>query len=356
MAFLDRVLEPPTYGFHRDGKLYVPTHRELFAEFFKRLNVFANRKNWLAFFGWATSLSFAIPLYFFMAHHLSLGLMILGFIYSMVVLGSHGTLWLHRYSTHRAYTYRNAWIRTLCRNLVIKIVPEETYVISHYVHHQISEQPGDPYNVHAGWLYCFLADANHQPIRKDMSTAEYAQTCQMLKHTGVRMNSYEQYLKWGSICHPAWTVAHYATNWAAWYGIFYLAGGHALATALFGWAGVWAIGVRTFNYEGHGKGKDRRRDGIDFNRKDMSVNQVWPGYVAGEWHNNHHLYQSSACNGFLPYQIDLPWYFIRGLAAIGAVSTYRDFKKDFFRDYYEPYLRQKQGLELQAQPAPAPVP
>jgi stearoyl-CoA desaturase (delta-9 desaturase) len=353
MAFLDRVLDPPSYGFTRNGELYVPTHREILSEFFRRLNVFRDRKNWLPFLGWTLSLSTAIPLAIFFTHYCSIWLVLAGFFYSMVILGSHGTFWLHRYGTHRAYTFSNDWVRFICRNLVVKIIPEEIYIVSHYVHHQYSEKPGDPYNVHAGWLYCFLADVNHQTVRKDLTEAEYTQMCQMLKHTGVRMNSYAQYLKWGSICHPFYTVCHYALNWAAWYGIFYAVGGHALATCLFGWSGVWAIGVRTYNYDGHGRGKDKRREGIDFNRKDMSINQVWPGYVAGEWHNNHHLYQSSACNGFLPYQLDMPWQFIRFLHAIGGVSSYRNFKNDFIRDYYEPYLAAKRLKETQTTPSEA---
>jgi len=353
MAFLDRVLEPPSYGFERDGILYVPTRQEILSEFFSRLNLIKDRKNWVSFICWAATLIFIVPLAIFFTHYCSIGLVLVGFVYAMVVLGSHGTLWLHRYSTHRAYTFSNPFVRFLVRNLVIKIIPEETYVVSHYVHHQISEKPGDPYNVHAGWLYCFLADVNHQKIRLDLTENEYAQVCQMLKHTGVHMNSYAQYQKWGSVCHPAWTILHYVLNWIVWYGIFYLIGGHALATCLFGWAAIWAFGVRTFNYDGHGRGVDRRREGIDFNRKDMSINQVWPGYVAGEWHNNHHLYQSSACNGFLPYQLDLPWQFIRFLHAIGGVSTYRNFKKDFLRDYYEPYLARKNAKESLATPSEA---
>ncbi len=351
MAFLDRLLDPPSYGFERNGELYVPTQREILREFFSRLNVFRDRKNWLAFFSWSTTLSFAIPLAIFFTHYCSLKLIFVGFIYSMVCLGSFGTFWYHRYGTHRAYTFRNGFVRFIARNLVVRIIPEEVYILSHYVHHQYSEKPGDPYNVHAGWLYCFLADVNHQGIRKDLTETEYGQACQILKHTGLRMNSYAQYRKWGSVCHPVTTVLHFALNWAFWYGVFYAVGGHALATCLFGWAGVWAVGVRTYNYDGHGRGKDRRREGIDFNRKDMSVNQVWPGYVAGEWHNNHHLYPSSACNGFLPYQLDMPWYFVRFLYAIGAVSTYRNFKKDFLRDYYEPYLASKALKESQTAPS-----
>jgi fatty-acid desaturase len=330
---LKRILDPPSYGFERDGKFYVPTHRELWAEFFTRLNIFRSRKNWLPFFGWVASLSFAIPLVYFLTHHLSFWLVFLGFIYSMVVLGSHGTFWLHRYGTHRAFQFKNKFVRTVCRNLVIKIVPEEIYIVSHHVHHQFPEKAGDPYNVHGGWLYCFLADVNHQTIRKDMSANDYALVCKLLNHTGVRANTYEQYLKWGSITNPYFAVAHYVVNWACWYGIFYLIGGTALATALFGAAGVWAIGIRTYNFEGHGGGKDRRRDGIDFNRSDLSINQMWPGIVAGEWHNNHHLYPNGARSGFLPYQIDLPWYAIWILSKCGGVSAFKDYKDEFLRKY-----------------------
>jgi len=70
------------------------------------------------------------------------------------------------------------------------------------------------------------------------------------------------------------------------------------------------------------------------------VNQVWPGYVAGEWHNNHHLYPSGARSGFLPYQMDLAWQFIRALSWIGVVSSYRDYKADFLRDHYQPFVRE----------------
>jgi stearoyl-CoA desaturase (delta-9 desaturase) len=345
-SILSRVLDPPAYGFERNGQLYVPSHTEIFREFFRRLNVFRSRKNWLPFFGWLSTLSFAIPLIIYFLYFLSWPTAFAGFVYGAVILGSHGTFWLHRYSTHRAFCFRNALIRGFCRNLVIKIIPEETYVISHHVHHNMTEQPGDPYNAHAGWLYCFLADVNHQSINKDLTEKDYQVLCKLISHTGVRLNTYSKYRKWGSLCHPIWTCLHYALNWSFWYGIFFLFGGHALACALFGSAGVWAIGVRTFNYEGHGQGRDLRRDGIDFNRRDLSVNQLWPGYVAGEWHNNHHLYPNGARSGFLRYQFDLPWLFIWMLSTVGWVTTYKDYRHEFFRDYYSPYLTSRCPLHI----------
>ena len=159
-----------------------------------------------------------------------------------------------------------------------------------------------------------------------------------MNHTGVKLNSYEQYQRWGYLSHPLWSILHYAANWGFWWVTSYAIGGPALATALFGAVGFWAIGVRTFNFDGHGAGRDKRRDGVDFNRDDLSINQLWPGYVAGEWHNNHHLYPSGARSGFLGYQFDLPWLWIRSLAAVGAITSYRDYKADFLRDYYRPWV------------------
>src|SRR5262249_3643738 len=151
--------------------------------------------------------------------------------------------WLHRYCAHRGFKFRNRWIALLCRNLVIRTIPEEIYVVSHLVHHRYSEQPGDPYNVHGGWLYCFLSDANHQSLRRDLSEADYAQVCRIMGHSTVHLNTYAQYRRWGSATHPAYAVAHYAANWAFWYGVLFLLGGHALAVTIFAWAGTWAVGV-----------------------------------------------------------------------------------------------------------------
>jgi stearoyl-CoA desaturase (delta-9 desaturase) len=209
---LERALDPPHYDFVRDNRLYVPSTRELLIEFVRRLNVFQCKKNWLTLFSWSMSASFAIPLYLFLTEYFSFWLVAIGFIYSMVLMGSHGTFWLHRYGTHRAFTFRHPWLAFICRNLVLRVIPEEIYIISHYVHHRHSEQPGDPYNVHAGWLYCFLSDANHQNIRRDLSEKDYAQLCKMMDHTGVRLNSYTQYQCWGSLCHPFYTVLHYGLN------------------------------------------------------------------------------------------------------------------------------------------------
>jgi len=337
MTFLSTVLEPPRYGWRDEqGGLIKPTHRQILREFFSRLNVFKNKKNWLSFTSWMLIVALAPFFVLFIVKYFSLMGLGIAFIYGMIIMGSHGTVWHHRYCTHGAYKFRNGFWRFVTQNLTLKIIPEEIYAISHHVHHALSDTPGDPYNAQAGFLYCFLADVNHQPIARQMNEKDYSRCAHLMKHTGIITNSYRQYQKWGSMANPYRTIATIILNWGFWFTVWYLIGGPALVCTLFAAAGVWAVGVRTFNYEGHGKGKDKRKEGVDYNRDDMSINQVWPGFVAGEWHNNHHLFPKSARAGFKPYQIDFAWYFIKFMSMIGAVSSYRDSKKQFYKEYYKP--------------------
>jgi len=184
-------------------------------------------------------------------------------------------------------------------------------------------------------VFCivFLADVNHQPIARNLTEKEYACCVKLMDHVGVKPNTYAQYKVWGTICNPWRALTAIVLNWSFWFTAFFLIGGFPLACAIFAAAGFWGVGVRTFNYEGHGKGKDKRRDGIDHNREDMSVNQIWPGIVAGEWHNNHHLFPNSARSGFKAYQVDTAWYYIKFMSMIGAVSSYRDSKAQFMEEY-----------------------
>lgn len=154
-----------------------------------------------------------------------------------------------------------------------------------------------------------------------------------MRHSGVQLNSYEQYKKWGSVATPAYTIALWLANWAFWYAAFYAIGGHGLACAMFSAAMFWYLLVPAFNYTGHGKGEEKHVDGLDFDRSNLSINQARPGLFAGEWHNNHHLYPASARAGFLPGQLDLPWIYVWILHKLGGVSTYRDSKKDFLNKY-----------------------
>lgn len=354
MAFIDDVLQTPSYGWKNDkGELVVPTLRQLYAEAFSRVNVFKTKRNWITLISWLM-VACMFPLFVaFLVYHISWPLVAVFVAYSMIIISTHATVWFHRYCTHKAFSFRNGFWRFVVQNLAIKTFPEEIYVVSHHVHHSKSDEPGDPYNPRGGFMYCMLSDVNHQSINKNLNEADYKRAAHFMRHTGVWVNTYAQYLEWGSIASPVYTVGLWLLNWGFWYGTLFLIGGHALATCIFGAAMFWFIFVRAFNYTGHGKGEVKHIDGVDFDRSNLSINQARPGLFAGEWHNNHHLYPGSARAGFLPGQVDLAWLFIYGLYKVGLVTSYRDSKQDFLKKYVQCNKKQPESSGIvQTYPVP----
>lgn len=334
MAFIDDVLQQPSYGWKNEkGEMIKPSLQQLFGEAFSRVNIFADRKNWITLMSWLMAI-FMLPFFLvFIIYYFSIPLLIAFILYSVIIMSTHSTVWYHRFCTHKAYTFRHSAWRFITQNLVIKTFPEELYVISHHVHHVKSDLPGDPYNPKGGLMYCMLADVNHQSLARDLSEKDYQKAAHFIRHTGVVINSYIQYKKSGTIASLFYTLVLWLANWVFWYGVFFLLGGTGLACAMFGAAMFWMILVRIFNYTGHGKGEIKHIDGIDYDRRNLSINQTRPGLFAGEWHNNHHLYPSSARTGFLRYQVDVAWMYIYFMYKIGIVSSYHDSKKDFLRNY-----------------------
>lgn len=131
MPFIDYVLHRPSYGWQNEqGELIKPSAKEILSEFFSRLNLFKDRKNWLPFFSWF-KVACLIPFFLiFIVHFLTWWTILAAFIYSMVIMGTHGTIWHHRYCTHGAYKFRNVFWRFFTQNLTITVIPEEIYIIS----------------------------------------------------------------------------------------------------------------------------------------------------------------------------------------------------------------------------------
>src|ERR1700679_1048713 len=112
MPFLDKVLQEPSYGWmDGQGNLIKPTSGQIIREFFSRLNVFKSRKNWLPFFSWLKVICFVPPFFLFLFKYMGPRTLLAAFLYSMVIMGTHGTVWHHRYCTHGAYKFRNKFLR-----------------------------------------------------------------------------------------------------------------------------------------------------------------------------------------------------------------------------------------------------
>ncbi len=157
MAFIDEILQTPSYGWmDARGVFLKPTTRQLFTEAFSRINVFKSRKNWIALISWFMA-ACMFPLFvIFLIYFLTWKTAIVLVVYAMVIMSTHGTIWFHRFCTHKSYRFSHPIFRLITQNLVIKTFPEEIYVISHHVHHVKSDEPGDPYNPMGGFMYCML--------------------------------------------------------------------------------------------------------------------------------------------------------------------------------------------------------
>jgi stearoyl-CoA desaturase (delta-9 desaturase) len=336
MAFIDKILRVPSYGWQdENGELIVPSTKELFKEAFSRANFFKDKRNWISGISWAEAICMLPFMYLFLFEYFSLPLLGAFLLYAMIIMSTHGTIWFHRYGTHKAYTFSNKVWRFITQNLVLRTFPEEIYIVSHHVHHAKSDEPGDPYNAKGGIWYCMLSDVNHQSIAQDLTEQEYEGLKVFMNHTGVALNDYAGYKKWGSLATPFYTIGMLILNWSFWFTAFYLIGGMGLVSALFTGALFWFVLVRGFNYNGHGGGEEKHVDGVDYDRSNLAINQTRTGLFSGEWHNNHHLYPGSARAGFLPYQIDLAWIYIYSLSKIGGVSSYEDSKKKFMKKYLD---------------------
>src|SRR6201994_3720579 len=192
-SFIDNLLYTPSYGWKdQSGTLVVPTSGQLWSEAFSRINIFRSRKNWISFVSFLMLVGMLPFLFLFLFKYFSWYLPIAIVVYSMVIMGTHGTIWFHRYCTHKSYAFSRPIWRIITQNLVIKTLPEEIYVLSHHVHHSKSDEPGDPYNPHGGLLYCMLAEFNHQRISPRLSEADHKKALHFMEHTGVRLNSYEK--------------------------------------------------------------------------------------------------------------------------------------------------------------------
>ena len=132
-SFIDTLLQAPSYGWKNEqGELVVPTKKQLWREAFSRINIFSTRKNWISFFS-CVIIGCMLPLaLLFIFKYFNWWLVIAVVVYSMPVMGTHGTIWFHRYCTHKSFVFSHPLWRLLTQHLVIKTVAEEIYVVSHH--------------------------------------------------------------------------------------------------------------------------------------------------------------------------------------------------------------------------------
>lgn len=216
----------------------------------------------------------------------------------------------HRLLTHRGFkTYKwMEYLLTIFATLSLEGGPF-FWVAIHRVHHQNADKEGDPHSprdggfwAHVGWIISGRSMTNHSP--------------ELLPYVpDLRKDKFHTWISnWHWVPLTALAV------------ILMLAGGPVYVLwciffrTVFGLHSTWLVNSAT-----HMWGSRR------FLTSDTSRNSFWVAIFSfGEgWHNNHHAHPQCARHGLRWYEVDVNWYVIRALRALGLVWDVKEpkFKK-----------------------------
>ena len=223
----------------------------------------------------------------------------------------------HRLLTHRGYQVPK-WIEyamTVCATLSLEGGPI-FWVSTHRVHHQLSDQEGDPHTpreggwwAHTGWL--LFGEALH------------AQTDVLARYSpDLHRDRFHVWLsKYHWLPITASGLLLFGLGWAFGgpvSGIAWVLWGVMLRVTL-GLHATWLVNSAT-----HLWGSRR------FETRDDSRNSFWVALLTGGegWHNNHHAHPVSARHGLRWYEIDPNFYGIWLLSKLGLAKKIQIAKFD----------------------------
>ena len=215
----------------------------------------------------------------------------------------------HRLLTHRGYQVPKwlEYVLTICATLALEGGPI-FWVATHRVHHQHSDQEGDPHTpreggwwAHVGWLLC--------------GAALHAAT-EVLNRYAPDLGR-DRFHVWISKYH--WIPL--TASGILLFGIGWMTGGWKNAVGMLLWGGflrvtlglhaTWLVNSAT-----HMWGSRR------FETRDRSRNSWWVALFSGGegWHNNHHAHPVSAKHGLAWYEFDPNFWGIWLLSKVGLAS------------------------------------
>jgi stearoyl-CoA desaturase (delta-9 desaturase) len=203
----------------------------------------------------------------------------------------------HRYFSHRSYK-TSRWFQFLLA-FGAEVTAQKGvlwWAAHHRVHHKLSDQPGDLHSVrqagfwwaHMGWI-----------LSRDLEDTDLAKIKDLARYPELRWLSRHWYL-------PPILAAVATFLIGGWFGLVW----GFFACQVLTWHGTFTINSLSHLWGG------RRYATTDDSRN----NPVLALITLGEgWHNNHHHYQVSCRQGFYWWEVDVTYYVLRGLAAIGVV-------------------------------------
>jgi stearoyl-CoA desaturase (delta-9 desaturase) len=203
----------------------------------------------------------------------------------------------HRYFSHRSYKTSRAFQFVLALLAMTSVQKGVLWWASHHrLHHRLSDQPGDVHSTlldgfwmsHVGWIL----------TRQHVDT-DFDRVKDLARYPELRfLNRFHLLPTLG------FAAALYALGgvWALYWGFF-------VSTTLL-WHGTFTINSLT-----HVFGSRR------YETTDNSRNNLWLALITlGEgWHNNHHYYQRATNQGFFWWELDVTYYVLKALSAVGLV-------------------------------------
>jgi fatty-acid desaturase len=226
------------------------------------------------------------------------------------VSGSLGIgIGFHRLLTHRGFKTPKPleYFLILCGLLALE-GGAINWVVTHRIHHSKTDVPGDPHTprdgrwwAHMGWILRGTAQQHEDSVMR-----RYAPDL-MKDPVHVWMNRlyFVPLIISGAVLFAVggWTMLLW--------GVF--------LRVTIGLHATWFVNSAT-----HMWGTRR------FDTTDDSTNSWWVALLTfGEgWHNNHHAYPRSARHGLRWYELDLNWWGIRVLQALGLIKDIRVTARD----------------------------
>lgn len=223
----------------------------------------------------------------------------------------------HRYFAHKSYN-TSRWFQFVIAFMAQTSVQKGAlwWAAHHRHHHRYSDTPKDPHSMkiygfwysHIGWI--MGPDFKKTDFKTIGDYAKYPELVWLNKYhlvpplfLALTVMALGGIVNGGSIT-AMFTSAGFS---ALWIGFF--------LSTVFLYHGTFSI-----NSIMHKFGKPRYETGEE------SKNSVWLALLTlGEgWHNNHHYYEVAARQGFFWWEIDITYYFLRGLAAVGLISDLKE--------------------------------
>ncbi|TKY64572.1 Palmitoyl-monogalactosyldiacylglycerol delta-7 desaturase [Spatholobus suberectus] len=210
------------------------------------------------------------------------------------------TLSFHRNLSHRSFKLPK-WLEyffAYCGVLALQGNPID-WVSTHRYHHQFCDSERDPHSPTEGFWFSHMSWL--------FDTKSVIERCGEPNNVGdLEKQPFYRFLRSTYLVHPfALGALLYATG-----GLPFLVWGMGVRI-------VWVYHITWFvNSACHVWGKQA------WNTRDLSRNNWWVALLAfGEgWHNNHHAFEYSARHGLEWWQLDMTWYVVRFLQAIGLAT------------------------------------